>query len=79
MVVYYDDIVIRMKNVEMIELGKYRIRFWYFFFYFQVKMILDENIIYVWDRIIFSVYNKLEVICFLFKQLYCIFIINQIN
>lgn len=30
MVAHHDDIVTRMKNVEMIELGKYRIRPWYF-------------------------------------------------
>ncbi|KAG1662868.1 Histone acetyltransferase KAT5 [Nymphon striatum] len=30
MVLHHDDIVTRMKNVEMIELGKHRIRPWYF-------------------------------------------------
>ncbi|XP_061172133.1 histone acetyltransferase KAT5-like isoform X3 [Saccostrea echinata] len=30
MVAHHDDIVTRMKNIEMIELGKYRIRPWYF-------------------------------------------------
>lgn len=76
MVAHHDDIVTRMKNVEMIELGKYRIRPWYFSPYPQVKMTLDENIVYVWDRITFSVHNKLEATCSLFKQLHCISIIN---
>lgn len=76
MVAHHDDIVTRMKNVEMIELGKYRIRPWYFSPYPQVKMTLDENIVYVWDRITFSVRNKLEATCSLFKQLHCISIIN---
>ncbi|GLH16661.1 Histone acetyltransferase Tip60 [Gryllus bimaculatus] len=30
MVAHHDDVVMRMKNVEMIELGRYRIRPWYF-------------------------------------------------
>jgi histone acetyltransferase HTATIP len=30
MVAHHDDVVTRMKNVEMIELGRYRIRPWYF-------------------------------------------------
>lgn len=76
MVAHHDDIVTRMKNVEMIELGKYRIRPWYFSPYPQVKMTLDENIVYVWDRITFSVHNKLEATYSLFKQLHCISIIN---
>lgn len=76
MVAHHDDIVTRMKNVEMIELGKYRIRPWYFSPYPQVKMTLDENIVYVWDRITFSVHNKLEATCSLFKQLHCISIVN---
>lgn len=44
MVAHHDDIVTRMKNIEMIELGKYRIRPWYFSPYPQVKMTLDEYI-----------------------------------
>ncbi|KAG1674251.1 Histone acetyltransferase KAT5 [Nymphon striatum] len=36
MVLHHDDIVTRMKNVEMIELGKHRIRPWYFSPYPQV-------------------------------------------
>lgn len=44
MVAHHDDIVTRMKNIEMIELGKYRIRPWYFSPYPQVKTTLDEYI-----------------------------------
>ena len=36
MVAHHDDIVTRMKNVELIELGRYRIRPWYFAPYPQV-------------------------------------------
>ena len=37
MVAHHDDIVTRMKNVEMIELGRHRIRPWYFSPYPQVS------------------------------------------
>jgi len=37
MVAHHDDVVTRMKNVEMIELGRYRIRPWYFSPYPQVN------------------------------------------
>jgi len=37
MVAHHDDIVTRMKNVEMIEIGKYRIKPWYFSPYPQVR------------------------------------------
>jgi hypothetical protein len=36
MVAHHDDVVTRMKNVEMIELGRHRIRPWYFSPYPQV-------------------------------------------
>lgn len=36
MVSHHDDIVTRMKNIEMIELGKHRIKPWYFAPYPQV-------------------------------------------
>lgn len=36
MVSHHDDIVTRMKNLEMIELGKHRIKPWYFAPYPQV-------------------------------------------
>lgn len=36
MVTHHDDVVTRMKNVEMIELGKHRINPWYFAPYPQV-------------------------------------------
>ena len=37
MVAHNDDVVTRMKNVQMIELGIHRIRPWYFSPYPQVK------------------------------------------
>jgi hypothetical protein len=33
-----DDVVTRMKNIEMIELGKHRIKPWYFAPYPQVRL-----------------------------------------
>lgn len=36
MVMHHDDVVTRMKNIEMIELGRYRIKPWYFAPYPQV-------------------------------------------
>jgi hypothetical protein len=30
MVAHHDDVVTRMKNIELIEIGKHRIRPWYF-------------------------------------------------
>lgn len=39
MVTHQDDIVTRMKNVEMIELGKHRIKPWYFAPYPQVYLV----------------------------------------
>lgn len=39
MVTHHDDVVTRMKNVEMIELGKHRIKPWYFAPYPQVSPI----------------------------------------
>lgn len=44
MVTHHDDVVTRMKNIEMIELGKHRIKPWYFAPYPQVRMsILDHD------------------------------------
>lgn len=37
MVTHHDDVVTRMKNIEMIELGKHRIKPWYFAPYPQVS------------------------------------------
>lgn len=37
MVSHHDDVVTRMKNVSMIELGKHRIKPWYFAPYPQVS------------------------------------------
>lgn len=37
MVSHHDDIVTRMKNIELIELGRHRIKPWYFAPYPQVK------------------------------------------
>lgn len=39
MVTHHDDVVTRMKNIEMIELGKHRIKPWYFAPYPQVNSI----------------------------------------
>lgn len=39
MVTHHDDVVTRMKNIEMIELGKHRIKPWYFAPYPQVHYI----------------------------------------
>lgn len=36
MVTHHDDVVTRMKNIEMIELGKHQIKPWYFAPYPQV-------------------------------------------
>ena len=38
MVAHHDDAVTRMKNIELIELGKYRIKPWYFAPYPQVSL-----------------------------------------
>lgn len=37
MVSHHDDVITRMKNVDMIELGKHRIKPWYFAPYPQVE------------------------------------------
>lgn len=39
MVTHHDDVVTRMKNIEMIELGKHRIKPWYFAPYPQVSVV----------------------------------------
>lgn len=38
MVAHHDDAITRMKNVELIELGQYRIKPWYFSPYPQVQI-----------------------------------------
>jgi hypothetical protein len=38
MIAHNDDIVTRMKNIELIELGKCRIKPWYFSPYPQVRI-----------------------------------------
>lgn len=38
MVMHHDDVVTRMKNIDMIELGRHRIRPWYFAPYPQVRV-----------------------------------------
>lgn len=37
MVAHHDDVVTRMKNIDMIEIGRYRVKPWYFSPYPQVK------------------------------------------
>ena len=39
MVSHHDDLVTRMKNVEMVELGVHRIKPWYFAPYPQVHVV----------------------------------------
>lgn len=43
MVTHHDDVVTRMKNIEMIELGKHRIKPWYFAPYPQVMLLFDHD------------------------------------
>lgn len=40
LVTHHDDVVTRMKNVQMIELGRHRIKPWYFSPYPQVNVII---------------------------------------
>ncbi|KAH0811836.1 hypothetical protein GEV33_010957 [Tenebrio molitor] len=42
MVSHHDDIVTRMKNIDLIELGKHRIKPWYFAPYPQVIILISE-------------------------------------
>lgn len=49
MVTHHDDVVTRMKNIEMIELGKHRIKPWYFAPYPQVRMCV-ESVFTIFDR-----------------------------
>lgn len=51
LVAHHDDLITRMKNIEMIELGGHRIRPWYFSPYPQVS----ERIVY-WKSSSLSVY-----------------------
>lgn len=48
MVTHHDDVVTRMKNVEMIELGKHRINPWYFAPYPQVSVTVGNARFYRW-------------------------------
>ena len=41
LVAHHDDLITRMKNIEMIELGGHRIRPWYFSPYPQVGVFLS--------------------------------------
>jgi len=43
MVAHHDDILTRMKNIEMIEIGPHRIRPWYFSPYPQVKIAIADT------------------------------------
>jgi len=43
LVTHHDDVITRMKNIQMIELGKHRIKPWYFSPYPQVGTILFLN------------------------------------
>lgn len=44
MVTHHDDVVTRMKNIEMIELGIHRIKPWYFAPYPQVNILVVLHI-----------------------------------
>ena len=43
MVAHHDDIITRMKNVNLIEFGKWRIKPWYFSPYPQVILFTSSN------------------------------------
>lgn len=49
MVTHHDDLVTRMKNIEMIELGRHRIKPWYFAPYPQVMDGLDTSALLMFD------------------------------
>ena len=50
MVAHHDDIVTRMKNVEMIEIGPHRIRPWYFSPYPQVNLLSEYIVLLVHSK-----------------------------
>ena len=43
MVAHHDDIITRMRNIDFIELGKYRIKPWYFSPYPQVIYLTSKS------------------------------------
>ncbi|KAI0217573.1 Histone acetyltransferase KAT5 [Lamellibrachia satsuma] len=45
MVAHHDDVVTRMKNIDMIEIGRYRVKPWYFSPYPQE--LIDVSVIYI--------------------------------
>lgn len=54
MVTHQDDVVTRMKNIEMIELGRHRIKPWYFAPYPQVSLFLSLADLQLVDRVRFG-------------------------
>lgn len=58
MVTHHDDVVTRMKNIDLIELGKHRIKPWYFAPYPQVgstaHFLIPQNLLIS----MFSIYRK---------------------
>lgn len=52
MVAHHDDVVTRMKNIELIEIGKWRIRPWYFSPYPQVSL-LDCSVVWCFSYSLF--------------------------
>lgn len=53
MVTHHDDVITRMKNVQMIELGKHRIKPWYFAPYPQVINELFVRVYNIFERKLF--------------------------
>lgn len=43
LVTHHDDVVTRMKNIQMIELGRHRIKPWYFSPYPQVSIVCQNH------------------------------------
>lgn len=48
LVTHHDDVVTRMKNIQMIELGKHRIKPWYFSPYPQV--LIEMDLLFLWTK-----------------------------
>ena len=74
MVAHHDDIITRMKNIELIEIGKYRIKPWYFSPYPQVLLLVVPTV--TLDRatnsqlfLLFGKYTQNQLTQFLFQEL----------
>lgn len=51
LVTHHDDVITRMKNVQMIELGRHKIKPWYFSPYPQVTLINFHHIFFLIKKI----------------------------